>query len=281
VWGFGNWYNAGDVDGTNAVVSAIAYDGGYRMFIGGQFYSVKGVSATNVAYYDFNDGLWHALGLGIARGKVNALACINGLLYAGGNFTNAGGLTANRIAQWDGASWSALGSGLVGTSTAATVNSIAVSGNNVYVTGNFTNAGGILASNVAVWNGTNWLALGSGTTSSTSAIGYCAAASGNDVYIGGAFSFAGDKPAQFIAHWNSQSNYYPAASIKLTRVAWQTNGLFRFRVTGTSGQSYVIRGWTQLNGWAPLQTNSAMCYDFVDATSQNYPCRLYRVVLGP
>jgi hypothetical protein len=32
-------------------------------------------------------------------------------LYAGGIFTTAGGAAANRIARWDGASWSPLGSG--------------------------------------------------------------------------------------------------------------------------------------------------------------------------
>ena len=33
-------------------------------------------------------------------------------LFAGGEFTTAGGVSANRIAKWDGTSWSALGSGL-------------------------------------------------------------------------------------------------------------------------------------------------------------------------
>ena len=32
-------------------------------------------------------------------------------LHAGGNFTIAGGLSASRIARWNGSSWSALGSG--------------------------------------------------------------------------------------------------------------------------------------------------------------------------
>ena len=281
VWAGGNWYAFGNVDGTNATVGAVAYDGGTRVYVGGQFYSVGGVSATNIAYYDYSDGLWHALGSGIALGKVNSLAYVNGQLYVGGTFTNAGGITVNRVAQWSGTSWSALGTGVIGTSTAATVNSIAVSGGNVYVTGNFTNAGGVMTTNVAVWNGSTWSAMGSGAASSTSAIGYCAAASGNDVYVGGQFSFAGDKPAQFIAHWNAQSNYYPAASLKLTRSAWLTNQLFRFRVTGTSGQSYILQGSTNFSAWVPLQTNSTMFYDFTDPNSAGFSRRFYRAVLGP
>ena len=35
-----------------------------------------------------------------------------GNLYAGGEFTTAGGVTANNIAKWDGSAWSALGCGM-------------------------------------------------------------------------------------------------------------------------------------------------------------------------
>src|SRR5688572_22774474 len=34
------------------------------------------------------------------------------VLYAGGDFTTAGGVAANRIAKWNGSNWSALGSGM-------------------------------------------------------------------------------------------------------------------------------------------------------------------------
>ena len=45
-------------------------------------------------------------------GEVNALAVdASGNLYAGGDFATAGGVTVNRIAKWDGTSWSASGLG--------------------------------------------------------------------------------------------------------------------------------------------------------------------------
>ena len=36
----------------------------------------------------------------------------SGNLYAGGDFTTAGGVSANCVAKWDGSAWRALGSGL-------------------------------------------------------------------------------------------------------------------------------------------------------------------------
>ncbi len=54
---------------------------------------------------------------------VYALAVDGTDLYAGGFFTTAGGMAANRIAQWNGNAWSALGSGM-----SARVQALAVDG---------------------------------------------------------------------------------------------------------------------------------------------------------
>jgi hypothetical protein len=82
-------------------------------------------------------------------------------LVAGGDFTSAGGVSANRIAKWNGASWSALGSGMNDT-----VEALAVfddgSGPALYAGGLFTTAGGTAANRIAKWNGASWSALGSG-----------------------------------------------------------------------------------------------------------------------
>ena len=68
--------------------------------------------------------------------SVNALAVCGTDLYAAGDFRIAGGLLWNRIAKWDGSTWSALGSGMNNT-----VRALAVSGTEMYAGGSFPSPG--------------------------------------------------------------------------------------------------------------------------------------------
>ena len=62
---------------------------------------------------------------------------------------------------------------------------------------------------------------------------------------------------------------------------WLTNRQVKFRVTGTSGQSYIIQASTNLATWKPLFTNSTMFFDYADTNSAAFTKRYYRTVLGP
>jgi hypothetical protein len=277
-WNGSGWGSLGPLSGGNRSVSAIAVDGS-AVYIGGSFTNILGVGANYIAKWDGSS--WIALGSGL-NNTVSAIAASNGVVYACGNFTTAGGLSVNRIAKWDGASWSALGSGLVGNSSGAAAMVVALNGNNVYVGGTFTNAGTALALGIAKWDGASWSGLGSGLvmnpgTSSARALVF----QGNDLYVGGMFIFAGDKPSMFIGRWNDQLNFYPPPHLQLTRFGWVTNGQFRFRLSGTSGQSYILQSSTNLGGWTPILTNSATLYDFTDSSASNYTKQFYRAVLGP
>ncbi|MBK6536285.1 MAG: hypothetical protein IPG09_00450 [Ignavibacteria bacterium] len=72
-------------------------------------------------------------------------------VYAGGSFLGAGGVSANRIAKWNGSSWSALGNGLN-----YKVYALEIIGNDVYAGGEFSIAGGQSAKKIAKWNGSEW-----------------------------------------------------------------------------------------------------------------------------
>jgi len=75
-----------------------------------------------------------------------ALTGYNNQLIAGGLFTTAGGTSANKIAAWDGSSWSALGSGTnYGVSALTVYNSQLIAG------GYFDMAGNKMSPNIAAW----------------------------------------------------------------------------------------------------------------------------------
>ncbi len=89
-------------------------------------------------------------------------------LIAGGNFTSIGGVTANRLARWDGSQWHALDPGLEsGSILALTTWDPDGDGpltEQLIVGGNFVTAGGITVNDIARFDGTAFHALGGGVT---------------------------------------------------------------------------------------------------------------------
>jgi hypothetical protein len=82
----------------------------------------------------------------------------------------------------------------------AIINTLAVSGSNLYAGGSFTTAGGIPANHIAKWNGSSWSALGSGLDNWM----YALAVSGNDLYAGGE-GFTINGVPHNVAKWNGST----------------------------------------------------------------------------
>ena len=141
---------------------------------------------------------WSALGSGM-NSYVRALAVMNGKLFAGGSFSNAGGVTASRIAEWNGTNWSPLG---VGTNWF--VSTLSVMGSVLYAGGEFSTAGGISANHIAKWDGTAWSSLGNGMNSNIDALEVI----GQQLYAKGTFSTADGLPANRIARWDG-TGWFP------------------------------------------------------------------------
>jgi trimeric autotransporter adhesin len=186
-------------------VNAILPDTNGNVYAGGSF-TIPTAFANNIAKWDGN--AWSALGSGIGDtnyGVVNALAFdSSGNLYAAGQFTNAGGVSAINIAKWDGSTWSALGSG-IGDTNYGVVNALACDANgNLYAGGQFTNAGEVVATNIAKWDGSAWsaLGLGVGDTNYYSPVNALAFDSSGNLYAGGEFTNAGEINTTYIAEWN-------------------------------------------------------------------------------
>jgi PKD repeat protein len=201
MWDGTSWSALGSgIGGDFPYVNALAVDNEEYLYVGGEFTTVGGVSANNIAKWDGSS--WSALGSGMDY-EVRALAVDgDGNLYAGGDFTTAGGVSANYIAKWDGSNWSALGSGM---SEYSWVSALAVdSAGNLYASGHFTASGGVIAYHLAMWDGTSWSALGSGNGMSDLVYSLAIDSDGN-LYAGGPFTTAGGASANNIARWNGTS----------------------------------------------------------------------------
>ncbi len=115
-------WGPGASDRAFASASAVFDDGsGPALFVGGQFGAAGGIAAGSIARWDGVS--WSSLAGGFSEPgsfyvDVDALAVFDDgtgpALYAAGVFNRAGGVVANSIAKWDGASWSSLSSGIDG-----------------------------------------------------------------------------------------------------------------------------------------------------------------------
>jgi hypothetical protein len=244
-------------------VHALASYGGL-LYAGGDFAFAGSISANGIA--SWNGSAWARVGTGAGgvttrtglRGSVRSLNEVGGLLVVGGSFAFAGGLSANCIARWNGATWSAMGAGMNGVVHATCSGS---SGGTILAGGLFANADGSLVNNIAEWNGTSWSALNSGTgTLGVNASVNAMVPYGGNFIVGGGFTAAGGASMSRITQWTGSSwtplgngvgNGAPIVVDALTRLA---NG------DVIAGGSFVLAGGVAVyniarwNGvaWSPL-----------------------------
>lgn len=134
---------------------------GSQLIASGWFTSINGVPANRVAA--FNGTTWSALGTGLTGSPAAGVQPVayastlyNGDYVVGGDFLNAGSVVANRIARWNGTTWSTVGTG---APTNGTIRALAVYNGDLYAGGTFTIIDGVAANRVARFNGTSWQPL--------------------------------------------------------------------------------------------------------------------------
>lgn len=128
----------------------------------------------------------------------------DGDLIVGGRFLDAGGIAANRIARWNGSTWSTFGGGLDGEVVALR----ALANGDVIAGGNFINSGGVTTNCIARWDGTTWTSLDTGLTGAAPfgcSVQSIAETANGDLIVGGFFTTAGGVPANNIARWNGSN----------------------------------------------------------------------------
>ena len=179
--------------------------------------SAAGISSASSSQARLlGSGYWDPGFEDLLDGEVDAIAISGTEVYLGGWFGYAGGVSASRIAGWDGSSWFPLGSGLWGYQLYYFASAVAISGTEVYVGGVFSSAGGVNANYIARWDGSAWSSLGSTAGGPVRAL----AVGSDGLYVGGLFSDAWGVGANNIARWDGS--------------AWSALG------SGTDGPVYSI-----------------------------------------
>ncbi len=201
-------------------------------------------------------------------------------LYVGGDFSTAGGVSAIRVARYNGQQWSALGAGFASQVTALTAFAPAGGSASLY-------AGGLFSGGVARWNGVQWTTVGTaGLTGGTVAVSAMTVfdddgAGPNPPYllVTGTFTHADGIPVQNVAKWDGASwsagpgyggqimamQVFNGSAPAMLYGGALTNGLLR--LTGTSWSNYT---WTNLGvatntvrslcQYAPASGNPAIIY---------------------
>ena len=195
--------------GTNGPVLKIIFDANGALFIGGVYTTAGGLAVNNISKWENN--AWQALvdnstGIFGTNNEIRSIAFDgSNNMYVGGNFDTAGGISASRIARWNGLNWSAVGAG-----TSGFVQAIEPIGNYLYVGGNFSIAGNQTVNRIARYNMTNstWETLGTGLSGNVNAI----TTDGTYIYVGGTFDTASDngsinKIVNNLARWSSSQGW--------------------------------------------------------------------------
>lgn len=170
-WNGSSWLPLGNGAGRSSTdsVRALAWGPDSYLYVGGQFVGTSDSTTdqpssdcSHIAKWDGD--IWYSLGTGISSTGGEAVYSISfgpdNSLYAGGTFTNMGGISALNVAKWTGTSWSALGSG-VGVEGSKVYKTFADIDGSVIAAGNgITTAGGItVPDQMARWNGSSWQPL--------------------------------------------------------------------------------------------------------------------------
>jgi hypothetical protein len=103
------WTNLGaGIRGTTPSVYSMVLSG-TNLIVGGTFSVAGGDTAKNIALW--NGTTWSPVGGG-TDSAINSLTIVGTNIYAAGKFTKAGGISTNHYARWNGTAWSDVDGGV-------------------------------------------------------------------------------------------------------------------------------------------------------------------------
>lgn len=189
--------------GINGAVRSLTLTGNGDLIAAGLIVMAGSLSVNNIARWDGSQ--WHALGGGTTGGsnlgEIRAVAELpGGDLVVGGSFTNAGLVSADSVARWDGTSWYSMGMGLTNGVFTTGVLGLAVASSGVlFAAGDFRDThhvtGLVTVNRLAHFKSGDWHPSGPGLSAQATSL---AALPGGELAVGGSFLFAGGIAASHV-----------------------------------------------------------------------------------
>ncbi len=187
---------------------------GDSLFVGGHFGSAGTHEAYHIAMWDGT--AWHPVGIGVGGvpgAYVKALALVGDYLYAGGYFSIVGDeenydLEANSIARYNLVTkrWETIGNGIeLYEGFPGNVDHLEVSGNQIFVTGQFNIADRRLFKNVAVLTNNKWSGFEENEDIGVDGIVRVIKKINNEIYIGGRLFPNGSTESKGLLKWGGKT----------------------------------------------------------------------------
>lgn len=147
---------------------------------------------------------WTEIANTSVNGEVRCMVEYNGDLVVAGKFTEAGSISAKSIARWDGNTWTTFADGLgynPNTDPIGVIHKMVVHNNKLYVAGKFTMSNGCIGNHIAVWDGSAWDNLNSGTDSQVRDLEIY----NEELFIVGSINQAGNIGVKEVAKWDGDN----------------------------------------------------------------------------
>lgn len=230
--------------------------GGPGLFAGGSFEALGAAGTPGVALW--RAGAWQGTATG--RGLTNvafALAAHDEgsgpAPYVGGRFRAAGGNVVGRVARWNGAGWSALGSGIADDGDVLALASFDDGGGRALYAGGVFSTAPIQDTFVRRWRSGAWsvlpaLTAAGGGQARVSALAVHDDGSGPALYAAGVFAQAGGVGAANIARWNGSGWSAVGAGLPGPVTALCVFGTRLYAAVSTPSQ---LHAWDGL-GWTAI-----------------------------
>lgn len=184
---------------------------------------------------------------------------------------------AQNIAAYDGEAWRDIGAGLDGP-----VNEMVVWGSRLVITGGFTRMAGQACNGLAVWDGTEWHALGADLTrSGVRSAALSVAVRGADLFVTGDITHAGGTPVSFLARfdgnqWHDVDGGIDSPGARI--VEWNgrvflhdwTNLRHAGGISVLGGAAWTEAGWERVDGPANVAGVLGSVGDSLYVTTEAY-----------